>query len=139
MNTTNSHSHPLHNSSIPNTRTPGGVGPSQLDMMELLGKALREQEQRIQEIEDTLLSRPIAPEVGPSQGFMTVNQYSFIRGLNISIAQMLELDRRTQVFCRDLGIQMGNTWDDLFGEVNTYHFHALDDVYAEWPQSGCAQ
>lgn len=96
-----------------------------------------DQQAKIDELLLSLADEPLATTA--SMSFLTVRRYAAIRELRLSLVQMKELDRRTEEFCRELGIQIGRGWDDLFGEVNTYHFEALDDAYAEWSVAGGAR
>ena len=112
--------------------TPLNSTPSILDLTELTLKALRELERRIDAIDKRLHSDPVFPEPAVFENYMTVRQYELIRELDLSIAEIQDLDRFANAFCHDFGIPMGRTWDDLLGEVNTYHFYALRDAFTDW-------
>ena len=107
---------------------------SYLDIAGTLIKALRDQDERLTKIE-ALLMDEAESHTDPDR-FFTVRRYAGLHDLRLSITQVKELDRCAAKFCRMLGIRTGRAHDNLFGEVNSYHFEALDDVYAEWSKGG---
>ena len=107
---------------------------SYLDIAEALLKALREQDDRIAEMESFLFDEP-DDALDPAR-FFTVRRYAALHDLRLSITQLKAFDRHTAKFCRKIEARTGRAYDRIFGESATYHFQALDEAYAAWTKGG---
>ena len=136
--TTTTHDHPIPHFSKDNPCPTcesrcGALEPrsSYLDIAEAILKALRDQDERIVEIEAFLFDEPDDPA-----RFFTVRRYAALHDLRLSVTQSKAFERHTAKFCRKLGVRTGRAYDPIFGESATYHFQALDEAYAAWPTGG---
>jgi len=59
---------------------------------------------------------------------LSVRAYAAIHGCVMAPTEAKENDRLAEALCRELGIVMGCTEDELFGVVNTYPLEVLNEV-----------
>ena len=114
---------------LPAIRKTGGyrqAGLSALDELELLLKAAREQERRIDEVERLAIQANSYNSA--NTGFLTVRAFANVRGLRLPLSEARDLGQRAAELCRRRGLPMGRARDELYGEVNSYPADVLDQV-----------
>lgn len=129
---------------LPSIRKAGrhrALGASTLDCFDLLIKAAREQERRLDDCERRIngieSSSPSSiSSNSPKTGFFTVSTYARLRGVCLSRYWTARLGQRATKFCRDHGILKGKTKGTSFNKLNTYPIEVLDSVWATAFQKG---
>jgi hypothetical protein len=62
---------------------------------------------------------------------LSVRAFAAIHGWALLPTDAKEKDQRSEALCRELGIEMGSTEDELFGMVNTYPLEVLNEVLGD--------
>lgn len=114
---------------LPAIRKTGGYrqpGLPALDELELLLKAAREQQRRIDEVERLAIQANSYNSA--NTGFLTVRAFANVRGIRLPLSEARDLGQRAAELCRRRGLPMGRARDELYGEVNSYPADVLDQV-----------
>ena len=105
------------------THAPGVL----LDLLELLVQAMREQERQLAEVR-AMVSRANSRN-SSAPGLYTIRAYANLHGIRLSLSEAKEIGQRASRLCRTHGVQTGQAWDELLGEVHSYPVEALDEVF----------
>ena len=100
---------------------------SDLDLMELTVKRLRQQEQRISAVEIQV------QEIAAKQTTIDTNYYAVagfyqLHKKHITLKEAQEVARKCKKASNEMGIPIGKTYDAKYGQINTYHRDVLQIV-----------
>jgi hypothetical protein len=100
---------------------------SQIDLIVQSALALKEQEQRISNVESEV--RMLKANTNTHPNYFTIVGYATLNGISVNLRQASSLGRKAAILCRERGFQTDTTPDPRFGEVKMYPASVLDDVF----------
>ncbi len=102
---------------------------STLDIMEMNIKRLREQEQRINEVEQKVAYIEAKTTTRPD--YFTIVGYATYQGIKVGLQLASKLGLKASRICKDKGFPTDDVSDPRFGKVKSYPLEVLQEVFEE--------
>lgn len=98
------------------------------DMM--IAQLLSMKELRLKQLEQGEQIRQLAAKIATSPAeYYTIAGYASLRGIKVDVSKASLLGRKAAKLSVEYGYHVGKTHDPRFGQVNTYHLDALNEVF----------